>query len=972
MRIFTLSMIHVFAVAWWLTGCSPVSPTSLDHQFDRLEEQGLRSFGRGDFQQARSIWDKGYRLAQQNNRDDRVAAFLVHQSSADESVGDYRLAIEHASAGLKIAQRLGNRMIEARAMTNLALSYRRLGEYALATSYSEKALEFARQLGNLQLQSSNLRNLGAIAQAKGNDRTALQYYEQGLPLAVDTKDSIEQAKTLNNMGGAYRRLGQYQTALKYYEQSLSIREQKQDLPGQGKVLGNLCLVYQNLRDYPQALEYCKRALALADQQGDKAREANHFNNIGAIHRAIGEFEQAIQNYRRSVELKRQIGDRPGEGRGWNNLGELYWQTGRTPEAMKAFTKAMDIHLQTENLAGQSAVQLNLGGLYAQLEDYPKALEHYHSALMLQSELGEPEQRWRVLAGLSRVHVNMNQPLQAIFFGKQAVNTIQSVRANILELEKTLQRSFLEDKIRVYRDLADLLIDEGRLWEAQQVLAMLKEEEYFDFTRGRDQDGPPATSVPYSEEEQLWQRRYAQIVQDLGKIRTEYSELKRKGQKNRTANEEERFLELKKVRNELSKRHRVYLEELTDYFANAEKDVAISFAEANLKKLKGLRSTLKFLGKDVVAVHYLVTKDKLRIIVTGPDESIDPIHVDSAIDQKNLNHLILQFRDSLQTPQRDPLPAAHELYEYLIEPIDSVLQAFSARILVIYLSDSLRYLPLSALHDGRHYLAERYALARYIAGAENMKDAPASQWRIAGLGVSQGVPALHFDALPAVVGELNGIVRENEEDLDGILPGNIYIDGEFTSEQLAAVLDSDCDPAACYQVVHLSTHFNFVPGTYEDSFLLLGNGKILNLADLLEGDYQFGTVDLLTLSACETALAGDDARGREVESFGTLVLNGGAKAVLATLWKVADLSTATFMEQFYKLRQQGNSKAEALQKAQLAFITGTNVETKDPGRNEARGTRVISGNNDGDFHPDPQTPYAHPFYWAPFILMGNIR
>ena len=105
------------------------------------------------------------------------------------------------------------------------------------------------------------------------------------------------------------------------------------------------------------------------------------------------------------------------------------------------------------------------------------------------------------------------------------------------------------------------------------------------------------------------------------------------------------------------------------------------------------------------------------------------------------------------------------------------------------------------------------------------------------------------------------------------------------------------------------------------------------------DFDFNTVDLLTLSACETAMGGTKANGREIEGFGGFAQRQGAKAVLATLWPVADRSTGLFMRKMYKLRQEKNlTKAEALRQAQITFI---------------RSKR-----------------YNHPFFWAPFVATGN--
>ena len=146
--------------------------------------------------------------------------------------------------------------------------------------------------------------------------------------------------------------------------------------------------------------------------------------------------------------------------------------------------------------------------------------------------------------------------------------------------------------------------------------------------------------------------------------------------------------------------------------------------------------------------------------------------------------------------------------------------------------------------------------------------------------------------------------------------------------------------------------------------MMGQGKRLTLADLDESDYHLAGVDLLTLSACETALGAPDATGREVEGLGTLAQNDGARAVLATLWKVSDPSTAAFMEQFYLNRRDGGeTKVEALRKTQLAFIRGKIVDTQGgAGRGGQRGVEVLV---------DTPAGWTHPYYWAPFILMGNF-
>jgi CHAT domain-containing protein len=141
----------------------------------------------------------------------------------------------------------------------------------------------------------------------------------------------------------------------------------------------------------------------------------------------------------------------------------------------------------------------------------------------------------------------------------------------------------------------------------------------------------------------------------------------------------------------------------------------------------------------------------------------------------------------------------------------------------------------------------------------------------------------------------------------------------------------------------------------------GAGYRLRLDELRKDvDLDFHNVELLTLSACETAVGGGASEGREVDGLGLLAQKKGAKAVVATLWAVDDASTGRIMADFYRrwTQSQGVRKVEALREAQLAMLHDTGGQRL----NNVRGVRVGT--------PARAAKYSHPFFWAPFILMGN--
>jgi CHAT domain-containing protein len=304
---------------------------------------------------------------------------------------------------------------------------------------------------------------------------------------------------------------------------------------------------------------------------------------------------------------------------------------------------------------------------------------------------------------------------------------------------------------------------------------------------------------------------------------------------------------------------------------------------------------------------------------------------SSVKLSDLNRQVLQYVNLLRDPKSDPLPMSQALYKLLLAPVEQDLVQAGAKTVMLSLDGALRYVPFSTLHDGQQYALQRWSLPIYTSVVrERLREANASQWQAAGLGVTRKLG--DFDPLPAVKAEMSSIIRTGGS---GVLPGEVHLDEAFTAQRLKDVSQRR------FPVVHVASHFRFSPGTEVNSFLLLGDGTRLTLGDMRTQNYRFDDVDLLTLSACDTGLGGGrDERGREIEGFGVIAQQQGAKAVIASLWKVADSSTAQLMGDMYRRRGADTNKIEALRQAQLAMAA------------------------------QPRT--AHPFYWAPFILMGNWK
>ncbi|HEX8736646.1 MAG TPA: CHAT domain-containing protein, partial [Pyrinomonadaceae bacterium] len=221
-------------------------------------------------------------------------------------------------------------------------------------------------------------------------------------------------------------------------------------------------------------------------------------------------------------------------------------------------------------------------------------------------------------------------------------------------------------------------------------------------------------------------------------------------------------------------------------------------------------------------------------------------------------------------------------------------------------------------------------------------------------------------------ELRAIIRDERDpqEKDGVIPGIRLLDTDFTDASFAEKLKPE-KTGKVFNLIHLATHFR-IGNTSADSGLLLGNGELLSLSSISKkSDFNFKNIDLLTLSACETGVSIGESRGGEIESLGLLVQRKGAKAVLATLWKVADASTAMLMSEFYRLRRENPTwtKSKAMQAAQLAMISG---KLNPPTEGCANRAEIAGGNKQQAFAEDKCRQFAHPFYWSPFVLIGNWR
>ncbi|MCG3772613.1 MAG: hypothetical protein JW384_03828 [Nitrosomonadaceae bacterium] len=616
-----------------------------------------------------------------------------------------------------------------------------------------------------------------------------------------------------------------------------------------------------------------------------------------------------------------------------NLAQTYFALAQYDKALPLQVRSLAIREKVQGPEHpDTALALNnLAQTYSLLAQHDKALPLQVRTLAIREKVLGPEHpvtaSSQVMLALAMLR-DRNDDL-AVALLKSAINSWQAQRELVSRIGSSELKSYSDSLSLGYQLLADKLVDQGRLSEAQQVLDMLKEDEQFDFIRRASDADPRSSRIGYTGTEKVWLKRYREIADQLGKLGAEQRELEKQAKLGLTPEQKQRQQAIGADLKVAQAAFESYLSEMREGLAQKGQARKVEVEEVSALAMRESQSLIKGLGDDVALLQYYITDKRVGMLLTTSGIQLAR---NSDIGSKELNRKISELRRLLQDPKSNPLATAQDLYRILMAPVAKDLEDSKIKTVMLSLDGALRYLPFGALHDGKQYLISRWNLPMYTSVTRNrLRDAVSPQWQAAGLGVTKAWP--EFKPLAGVKREIGAIVRTAT---GGLMPGEVYLDEAFTAIRLKDVSQRK------FPLMHVASHFRFSPGTEVNSFLLLGDGERLTLGDIRTQNYRFDNVDLLTLSACDTGSGGGrDEQGKEIEGFGVIAQQQGAKAVLATLWPVADESTATLMTDLYRRRQSDSlTKIEALRQSQMAMML--------------------------------RTKYAHPYYWAPFILMGNWK
>jgi CHAT domain-containing protein len=471
--------------------------------------------------------------------------------------------------------------------------------------------------------------------------------------------------------------------------------------------------------------------------------------------------------------------------------------------------------------------------------------------------------WHLLSQLAAAR---EEPASAIAFAKLAVLGLHRQHGPAARVPGPRNRLFGARDGDIYQHLAVLLAEAGRLPEANQALAMLKEAELFA-ALARDAAADPRRSfIPLSREEAGWEAAGGMVMRPI--------------------------LDDDTAAGAISRQRRLAEMDFFESWLDSAESLCRPPAPYRPVKHPGIAA----MGARVALLSILPGPRSLHLLLTTTDSQTAR---EVNIAAPALHGLCQNFRAAIAARRPDAPELGAALYRVLIAPVAETYHELGIKTLLINAQGWLRYLPFAALHNGATYLAETTATVLFTAAAPAFLAGAPGKATMAAYGVR------------GVDDGLSQLVRTGPE--PGMFAGRLALDAAFDRPSLAEGLSS-------HRLLHIASPAVLDARHPAESALRLGDGSALPLRSLTNRPFHFRDVALLALTACETTPDGD-GDGSEVEAFGAMLRGCGVPAVLATLWRPEDGPTPNLLAAFYTQRRGGRMPGRALNAAQLEVIRG---------------------------------------------------
>jgi CHAT domain-containing protein len=922
------------------------------------------------------------RFAAENRKSDEAMA--VHFiGECHWRMGNFEESRPFLMTALAMREELDDPLGQGKTLNVLGLLEWDLGNYDQAIARFRSASTIGEQIGDNKLAGATLNNLSLVYDELGDYKTSLAQYEQVIELYKDADFPRGEGDTYANIGGVYFLLGQYRLALSYYEKALAINSDLDSTISMSQDHGSIGQANLELGNIDLAIEHFDIAIELAEKSGMRQDAAYYQRAKGNAFIRQGRFDTGLDIHRLALKAYEDIGGRSELQGALHDMGQLHLSLGDATSAEKYFQQSAGIAREIGHANGVTVSLLALGDLNLRREQYGDSASYYNQAYLRASQSGAQSLLASGLLGLAHVHQALERYDEASHEVERALAVAREIGAKQQEAEALYvlainkrQIGALAQSLDLFEAAETILIDTGDpdlLWQIyfgrakvlelrgnklaainflqqsvvliESVRSRLREER---FRAGYLQDKYQVyvelvrlqleldmTEDAFQTAERLRARSYARQFE-----RAAYPVLN-ENQQRREKELRERVRQLQRALGDEQQqdRRQAALQTFSTELVLAEREYqAFIDDHAQTTTARGASAPIptssqvsKNLGDGDLLVEYVVGDDEVMIFALSHGGLFAVVE---SIRQVDLRARVELLRDLISRPGdsrwRKP---AESISDVLISPLKAAGITDGVNNIFLVPHGILNYLPFSVLPirplDANRLLIDDFTLA-YLPTAVALGDARSSDRGVSTmLAVAPASSRLRY--APDEARSISALFEPNSQ----LLIGDAATESQFKTI------------AGDFRMLHLATHSDF------NKLNPMFSGLQLEMDDDNDGRLEVHEIlrlelnaDLVTLSACDTALGSgyftEIPAGDEFVGLTRAFLSVGSDSVMATLWQVDDRSSVQLMQQFYERLEDPDAGADTSAALMMA-------------QKQLRSTKG----------------YEHPYYWAPFVVVGKI-
>ena len=856
-----------------------------------------------------------------------------------------KAALEYHGRALQLFRLIGNTDQVARTLSSSTQPLILQGRYDQAFAAAREAREIFLEQGNLWRLSRLDLNLGNIFDRRDRPEEAIACYERAYRYLSDhVEDDPEAvAAVLHNIAVSCLRLNDFRKALAVYSQARDFAAERQmhDLVVQTDY--NIASLHYLRGDYARAISMLRDAREASRANGDQYHFALCHLDLSEIYLELNLYGEASSAAEQAAQAFLKLGMHYERGKALANMAIGLGQQGHAARALELFLRARRILSKERN-----DVMASLIDLYRALVLVSEGRDRAAHRLCMKSL--KCFQRYKFTSKaivcrllLARIQLRNNSLMRARQQCSAAAKSLLNLESPALTCQTYALMGTIEGCLgrercsydsfrrahesiehlrgRLHGEELKISFMKDRVNIYQALVALLLKRKHSETTlkevfgyieQAKSRSLVDVLFTPQSAAQAVPQKQDGHAAR-IDRLREELNWYFRKIETMQLRQASQR--ELAPLRSESRQRELELLRLSREYSATEHANYSAHTASS-----LSVEQTRQTLPADTIILEYFQLEERFIVFLLGPDlmkvvslaESSQVTtlleHLQFQLAKHNLGSAFIQA--SSDTLLRATRAHLQSLYRLLIEPIREWL---NAEHLVIAPHGVLHSLPFHALFDGQQYLIDEFT----VSYAPSASIYSAGHTRPAQNRNSSLVLGIPDDAVPFVRDEVTAVAK--------CLPqAELLLGPEATVESLRVKGHRS-------RFIHIATHGYFRQDNPMFSGIRLGD-SYLSLYDLCQFRLP---AELVTLSGCSTGLS-VVAAGDELLGLVRGLIHAGAESSLLTLWDVQDHSTAQLMTLFYNHLFITRRKAKALQQAMQHL----------------------------------RAQYPHPYYWAPFILVGN--